>query len=209
MSSAKRKSSEEAKTDAKMSRSENGGFFKDLAIYLHPAALSLGRKKIFEKQIQAHGGDLVSDLKDCPNGKHLIVVIDDSSIDKAKLRGLIEKCQMSIQNSGTENVFVGTSWLSTCLEHNIRVPFEPFVLKFKSAKGCSPSQQQQQQPQVSTDPPKSKDYPRAVSTTKFVCSQSSVHPTSSNLNVAITRELEKLAQTYKSSNDRCHLADND
>jgi len=116
------------------------------------------------------------------------------------LKAFIEKCQMS--TSGTETIFVGTNWLSSCLEQNLLLPFEPFILKLKPSK---PSQQQQPKPEAATDPPKSKDNPQTVSTTKFVCSQSSVHPTSSNLNVAITQELEKLAQTYKSSNDRCEL----
>jgi hypothetical protein len=192
----KRKSGEKlAGPDPKSTRS---GFLKGLNIFLHPAARSLNRKKIFERQININGGTLVTDLNKF-EGETVVVVIDSLSIETSKLKGLVEKCRSS-NVAGDKLIFVGTNWLSGCLEKSDLLPFEQFLLKVKKVEETKSDVSQSDV--LKNDFVKSDNSPKTFSTSKFVCAQSSVNPTSSNLNEAITRELEKLAQTYKSSNDR-------
>ena len=134
--------------------------------------------------------------------------MDNSSIESSKLKCLVEKCESV--NPVSEKIFVGTSWLSDCLEKEQLVPYEQFLIKTKS---------KQNKLETTANLSKSEDQPsksdnsysndtkydaskREISTSKFVCAQSSSSPASTNLNEAITQELEKLAQTYKSKNDR-------
>ena len=174
------------------------GFLKGLNIYIHPAALSLSRKNFFERQIDVHGGILVMDLNGFDGGE-VVVVIDSSSIETSKLKGLLEKCRAS-NVAEDKIIFVGANWLSGCLEKSDLLPFDQFILKTKTVEKAESDNSQND---ISTkDISKSDVSPKTFSSSKFVCSQSSVHPTSTNLNESITRELEKLAQTYKSTNDR-------
>ena len=188
-------------------RQSETSFFDGLKIHLHPAALGPVRKKIFEKQVQSHGGELVPDLTNSSYPK-LIIVLDNLSIEASKLKSLVDKCDSVSPVS--EKIFVGTSWLSGCLEQKEFVPYEPFLIKRKSNQikleatvNLSKSEDQPSKGDNSDSEDSKYGVPRkAISTSKFVCAQSSSNPTSTNLNEAITQELEKLAQTYKSKNDR-------
>jgi hypothetical protein len=182
----------------KAAKLDEDKFLDGLHIYLHPAALSATRKNIFERQIQIRGGILVKDLSISNDNDNVVVVIDNSNVEPGKLRSLIEKCLQA--NPNYDLVFVGSNWLSGCLEAKRRLKFEQFDLKAKCGKltTVKPS------PGAAVEAPKAKSEPspKTVSASKFVCAHSSVNPVSTNFNEAITRELEKLAQTYKSSNDR-------
>jgi hypothetical protein len=116
------------------------------------------------------------------------------TIESEKLKSLIEKCSQS--HPGSDLTFVGTNWLSGCLEKKQFLSLESFVLKIK----------RQAVESTATGPPKAglptAASPKTFSASKFVCAQSSSNPTSTNFNAAITEQLEKLAQTYKSNNDR-------
>ena len=192
-----KESSEPEASPTKAARLDDDKFFDGLDIYLHPAALSATKKNIFERQIQVRGGNLVKNLTSSCNSA-VVVVIDNSNVEANKLRTLIEKCLQA--NPGSDLVFVGSNWLSGCLEEKRRLPFEQFDLKAKCGKFTTVSSS----PATAVEAPKhrAEKSPKTVSASKFVCAHSSANPVSTNFNEAITRELEKLAQTYKSSNDR-------
>ena len=207
MSLGKRKPESTDNLAAKQSRQSVSSFFAGLKVHLYPAALGPVRKKIFEKQIQSHGGELVADLTHCTSTR-LIIVIDNSSIEPSKLKSFVEKCE-SVKPDG-EKIFVGTSWLSECLEKEQLMPYETHLIKKApkqtkletATKVCTSEDQPFTNDNLGSVALKYDASKRGVSTSKFVCAQSSNNPTSTNLNEAITKELEKLAQTYKSKNDR-------
>ena len=203
-----RETGRQSETGQQIEIGRQAGFFDGLKIHLHPAALGPVRKKIFETQVQSHGGELVPNLTNSAHPK-LIVVINNSSIEASKLKSLLDKCD-SVTGPVSEKIFVGTSWLSTCLEQEQLVSYEPFLIKRKSQQikleatvNLSKSEDQpSKSDNLYSKDPKCDVTKREISTSKFVCAQSSSNPTSTNLNEAITQELEKLAQTYKSKNDR-------
>ena len=74
----------------KKSKFDPNLFLTGLSIHLHPAALSKNRKAILERQICSKGGGLVAELKQNSKKGPLIVLIDDSLMDKARIQaGLV------------------------------------------------------------------------------------------------------------------------
>ena len=72
-------------------------FLDSFKIYLHPAALSKGRKTIFEKKVTELGGEPVLSLEKLSQYSGAItVLIEDGLIDKSRIPGLIQKCETSI-----------------------------------------------------------------------------------------------------------------
>lgn len=68
------------------------GIFGGLTFHLFPSALSKGRKQIFEKQIDKHGGARAASLeaKPGPEGT-LLVLIEDSTSSEEKRKAWTEK----------------------------------------------------------------------------------------------------------------------
>ena len=137
---------------AKKAKTSEDKFLSGLAIYLHPAALSKTRKAIFERQVGAKGGRLVSDLtkEDTP-----IVLIDDCLIDETRMGLLVDK----IANSGAE--FVGLRWLSDCLKEGKLLSRSNYQLSQSPTPSCL--QDGDKPPRPSKPPPLLQD--------NFVCSK--------------------------------------
>ena len=159
-------------------------FLSGLTIYLHPAALSKTRKSIFERQVAAKGGRLVTELSK-EDSQEVLVLIDDGLIEKTRVGLLVDK--MLVHSSAR---CVALSWLSDCLREEKLLDRDGCYLLSPSSTP-SPSTSKAQEPGPSS----------LVLQDKFVCSQSSQEGALVNHNKTITDELEKLAKAYKNSND--------
>lgn len=192
---------------------QKDGFLSRMHFRLHPSALGKARRAIFERQIKAYGGHLVEQVADSLPGKEVIVLLEDSLVQKEKLQAIVDKAALD-GGQDKEGEYVGLSWLSICLERKSLIDRKSFRLvptdaghfngpstsSATTATGASAPLSQS-----GLDANSSKDattrYFVERKKQSFVCAQSSNNPLNPNPNKHITDELEKLAAAYKSTND--------
>lgn len=209
--------SEEAAAGSKKPHSK-GGFFDDMHLILHPAALSTVRRTIFQQQINKNGGKWYKSLQEAEEAgvtSEVVVLIEDNLLELGNLEAIANKIMKDAVASNLQVSLVGLSWLSKCLEEETILDRRKYTIKVAKSEDDEEERNQNHTVKMAAIETEKQGQRRAGNHAnekisfidrnrhKFVCAQSSANSSSTdaNLNRHITDELEKLAKAYKSSND--------